>query len=111
VARRVDLPATIGALGRFSDPAMLVLASLSAAAKHGYAIILDVQEHSGERLGPGTLYGALSRLEDMELIAPMAVKERGRRPYRITEAGRKALKERLNEFARYQTILARLSTR
>jgi DNA-binding PadR family transcriptional regulator len=101
----------IGALGRFSDPAMLVLASLSAGTKHGYAIILDVVQHSGERLGPGTLYGALSRLEEMGLIAPLAVKERGRRPYRITEAGRKALKERLGEFARYQSILARLSAR
>jgi DNA-binding PadR family transcriptional regulator len=90
---------------------MLVLASLSAGVKHGYAIILDVEEHSGERLGPGTLYGALSRLEEMGLVAPLALKERGRRPYRITETGRKALKERLNEFTRYQSILARLSTR
>jgi DNA-binding PadR family transcriptional regulator len=111
MARKLAAPPTIGALGRFSEPALLVLASLNAGKKHGYAIILDVQQHSGQRLGPGTLYGALARLEDMGLIAPLQVAERGRRPYRITEAGRRALKERLDEFARYQGIVARLSTR
>jgi DNA-binding PadR family transcriptional regulator len=111
MARNVITTAAIGGLGRFSDPAMLVLASLSAGTKHGYAIILDVQQRSGERVGPGTLYGALSRLENMGLIVPLTIKERRRRPYRITDAGRKALKERLNEFARYRNVLALLSTR
>ena len=102
---------SVGALGRFSEPALLVLASLSAGTKHGYAIILDVEEHSGERLGPGTLYGAIARLEEMGLIVPLEAKERGRRPYRITDAGRRALRDRLAELDRYQSILARLSAR
>jgi DNA-binding PadR family transcriptional regulator len=111
VKRSIAHDRSIGALGRFSEPALLVLASLSAGAKHGYAIILDVEEHSGERLGPGTLYGAISRLEEMGLVVPLEQGERGRRPYRVTPAGRKALSERLGELERYQSVLARLSAR
>jgi DNA-binding PadR family transcriptional regulator len=110
VARNVKNTA-IGALGKFSEPALLVLASLHAGAKHGYAIILDVEEQSGERLGPGTLYGAISRLENMGLIVPLEFGARGRRPYRITAAGRKALTDRLQEFERYQRVLSRLAAR
>ena len=99
----------LGVLGRFSKPAMLILASLCGSAKHGYAIIQDIEEHSGERLGPGTLYGAIARLEGMRLIVALDAQERGRRPYRITPAGRQALNESLDEFARYQRVLARLS--
>lgn len=101
----------IGRLGRFSEPALLVLASLNGGNKHGYAIILDVEARSGERLGPGTLYGAIARLEELRLISGLEVKDRGRRPYRITEAGKKALRERLSELARYQRVLALLSAR
>jgi DNA-binding PadR family transcriptional regulator len=109
VKRTVKKPSDIGRLGKFSEPAMLVLASLNAGVKHGYAIILDVERHSGERLGPGTLYGVIARLEAMGLIVPLELAERGRRPYRITAAGRRALVERLSEFARYQRVLSRLS--
>ena len=37
-------------LGRFSEPALLILASLAGGAKHGYAIEKDVQQFSGVRL-------------------------------------------------------------
>ena len=99
----------IGGLGKFSEPAMLVLASLNGGTKHGYGIILDVEKHSGERLGPGTLYGVIARLEAMGFIVPLEVEDRGRRPYRITAAGRRALVGRLDEFARYQRVLTRLA--
>ncbi|MBD5655739.1 MAG: helix-turn-helix transcriptional regulator [Candidatus Eremiobacteraeota bacterium] len=90
---------------------MLVLASLNAGVKHGYAIILDIEEHSGERLGPGTLYGVVARLEAVGFIVPLEVEERGRRPYRITAAGRKALVERLDQYARYHRVLTRLAAK
>ena len=47
-----------------SDPTLLVLASLAAGDKHGYAIMEDVQQFANIRLGPGTLYGAITRLEE-----------------------------------------------
>ncbi|MBV9839006.1 MAG: helix-turn-helix transcriptional regulator [Solirubrobacterales bacterium] len=77
---------------------MLVLTSLAGGPKHGYAITTDVEEVSGVRLGPGTLYGALSRLEEKGLIEALPVDER-RRPYRLTGAGAAALEEHLHRIA------------
>ena len=54
--------------GRFSDPALLILASLAGGEKHGYAMMEDIEAMTGVHLGPGTLYGALSRLEQSGLI-------------------------------------------
>ncbi len=49
-------------LGRFAEPALLILVSLSDGPKHGYAIMADVEAGTGKPLGPGTLYAALARL-------------------------------------------------
>src|SRR6476659_10018290 len=80
--------------GRSTDPGLLVLSSLAEGPKHGYAITQDVEEVSGVKLGPGTLYGALSRLEGKGLIEPMPAEDR-RKPYRLTSEGRAALSEQL----------------
>ena len=81
-------------LGRFADPSVLVLTSLAAGPKHGYAIMTDVAGFSGVTMEPGTLYGALARLERQGWIAPMATEAR-RRPYRITADGQAVLAEQL----------------
>ena len=73
-------------LGRFADPSLLILTSLSDGPKHGYAIMADVVGFSGVRMEPGTLYGALSRLERRGWVRPLAAAER-RRPYEITAGG------------------------
>ena len=80
--------------GRFSEPALLILISLADGAKHGYAMTEDIAEVSGERLGPGTLYGALARLETRGFIEPLQSSDR-RNPYRLTALGAKALRTRL----------------
>lgn len=85
-------------LGRFSEPALLVLSSLAGGPKHGYAITRDVDEMAGVTLGPGTLYGALARLEERGLIEALP-REARRRPYRLTGAGARVLRERLKELA------------
>jgi DNA-binding PadR family transcriptional regulator len=77
-------------LGRWADPSMLVLASLADEPKHGYAITQDVAVQVGVRLGPGTLYGAIGRLEERGLIEALPAQQR-RRPYRITAAGAQEL--------------------
>jgi DNA-binding PadR family transcriptional regulator len=77
-----------------SDPTLLVLASLADGEKHGYAVMVDVQEFAGLTLGPGTLYGAITRLEERGLIKAVASDDR-RRPYRLTAAGREFLQEQL----------------
>ncbi|HEY7464295.1 MAG TPA: PadR family transcriptional regulator [Candidatus Limnocylindria bacterium] len=81
---------------RGADPSLLVLISLAAGPKHGHAILLDVQSFAGQRLGPGTLYGAIERLEQDRLIEPMPAEER-RIPYRMTRAGADYLDERVSQ--------------
>ena len=97
-------------LGRFSDPSLLILASLAGGAKHGYAMIEDIHSLSGPRLGPGTLYGALARLEARGLIEPLPAEER-RRPYRLTALGASALQEQLAYLECFARVgLGRLAT-
>ena len=78
-----------------SDPTILVLASLADGDKHGYAMTDDIEQFAGVRLGPGTLYGAITRLEEKGWIRPVESDDR-RRPYRLTAAGRKHLQEELD---------------
>lgn len=84
----------LGGLGRFSEPGLLILISLAGGPKHGYAMTEDIQAVAGVKLGPGTLYGALARLESKGLIEVLASGDR-RIPYRLTGAGEKALREQL----------------
>jgi len=77
-----------------TDPGFLVLASLADGEKHGYAMMEDIQKFAGVRLGPGTLYGAITRLEERGLIRPGPYKDR-RQPYQITALGKRRLEEQL----------------
>src|SRR5450756_4455 len=80
--------------GQYSDPPLLVLASLASGPKHGHAMIEDIALLCGTRLGPGTLYGAIARLEQQGWIEPLPAEER-RRPYRITAQGLRVLRAKL----------------
>jgi DNA-binding PadR family transcriptional regulator len=80
--------------GRFSDPSLLILASLAEGPRHGYSMMTDIQTMSGVRLGPGTLYGAIARLERSGLIKALPARDR-RRPYQITAKGAAALRVQL----------------
>src|SRR5215213_3398030 len=80
--------------GRFAEPALLILISLADGAKHGYAMTEDIAQVSGVRFGPGTLYGALSRLEGRGLIQRLDSDDR-RNPYKLTALGERALRARL----------------
>lgn len=92
--RHVTDPDNDPALGHYSDPPMLVLASLANGPKHGHAMIEDIATLCGTRLGPGTLYGAIARLEQQGWIEPLPPEDR-RRPYRITPEGLRVLRARL----------------
>ena len=81
-------------LGRFSEPALLVLISLADGPKHGYAMTQDIEAMSGQKLGAGTLYGAIARLEEREWIQALPAEDR-RRPYKLTTTGQKVLRARL----------------
>lgn len=77
-------------LRRPNDPPVLILTSLAAGPKHGHALIKDIEGFAGVTLGPGALYGAITRLEERGLIEPLEADDR-RRPYRITGSGSAAL--------------------
>jgi DNA-binding PadR family transcriptional regulator len=86
--------------GRHNDPSLLILTSLAAGPRHGYAMIQDVAAFSGVRLEPGTLYGALTRLEARGWIEALPAQDR-RRPYALTATGAAALRSKL---AQLETI-------
>lgn len=79
---------------RFADAGLLILISLAESPKHGYAMITDIQEIADVKLGPGTLYTALSRLEGQGLIEAVESDDR-RKPYRLTAEGRAELSAQL----------------
>ena len=89
-------------LGRFSDPALLILVSLADGPKHGYAMMDDIERLNGVKLGPGTLYGALARLERRGLIEALPAAER-RRPYRLTATGTTVLQAQLDGLRSFVT--------
>ena len=84
------------AFGRFSEPALLILISLADGPKHGYAIQDDIEGLARVRPGPGTLYGALARLERQGFVEPLPSVDR-RQPYRLTDNGATALRSQLAE--------------
>ena len=80
--------------GRFAEPTLLILVSLSDGPKHGYAMMQDIEKGTGRPMGAGTLYAALARLEESGLIEPLPPIDR-RRPYRLTAVGATNLAEQL----------------
>jgi DNA-binding PadR family transcriptional regulator len=104
---RANLPE----FGRFAEPALLILVSLSEGPKHGYAIMTDIEAGTRRPMGPGTLYAALARLEERGLIEPLASGDR-RRPYRLTGLGAAVLNEQLTELSAFAALgLQRLAER
>lgn len=90
-----------------SDPSILVLASLVEGDKHGYAIMVDIEQFAGLRLGPGTLYGAITRLEQRGWIEPVDSGDDRRQPYSLTAAGRRHLEAEMLTLERIVRTAAR----
>jgi DNA-binding PadR family transcriptional regulator len=86
-----------------ADRGLLILTSLAEGDKHGYALMQDIEAFAGTRLGPGSLYGALARLEEEGLVEALPSNDR-RRPYRITAAGSAVLKQELSAQASISRI-------
>jgi DNA-binding PadR family transcriptional regulator len=100
-------------LRRTNDPPLLILTSLASGPKHGHALAKDIAAFAGVDLGPGALYGAITRLEERGLIEPLEGDQR-RRPYRITDAGSASLASAVADMRRLVnvgTARLRLATR
>ena len=72
-------------LGRFGETAMWILVALRDGPRNVVRLLDEVRELDG-RVGPGTLYGAVARLERLALIEP-TTNGNGRRAYRLTVHG------------------------
>jgi DNA-binding PadR family transcriptional regulator len=57
-------------------------------------MMIDIESFAGSRLGAGTLYGAITRLEERGWIRPVPSDNR-RQPYSITTTGRRYLEEQV----------------
>ncbi|MEV4571754.1 helix-turn-helix transcriptional regulator [Nonomuraea jabiensis] len=96
------------------EPTFLILTALAAGPQHGYGIISDVLQISGERvrLRAGTLYAALDRLQGEQLIETdreEVVDGRARRYYRLTGEGASRLSAEAERLRRHaDTAAARL---
>ena len=91
------------ASGPAADPELLILSSLASGAKHGYAVMNDIEAEMGVALVPCTLYTAISRLVEQKLIAP-AARDGRQRPYRLTAEGAAILEERLTAMRRVAAV-------
>lgn len=89
--------------GPMTEAAYYILLALLRPG-HGYGMMQRIRELSGGRLemGPGTLYGVLSRMSKEGLIV-LTGEEGRRKNYAITDAGRAAL---LAEYARLKQLVA-----
>jgi transcriptional regulator len=90
---------------------LLILRILSLEPMHGWAIAQRIRQMSSEqlRVGQSALYPALHKLEQQGWIeAEWATSENNRRAkyYRLTAAGRKALK---HETAQWERLSAAIS--
>ncbi|HUY24239.1 MAG TPA: helix-turn-helix transcriptional regulator [Candidatus Saccharimonadales bacterium] len=103
-AAPLELP--VSGLGRFTEQALLVLASLAAGSKHGYAIARDVRALTGIAIGPGTLYVVIARLERQGWVRRLPVEGR-RQPYALTKAGAEALRSESSHLQSFAETLVR----
>lgn len=107
-------PSDVAALLPLPPAVFHILVSLAARDAHGYAIMQEVAERAGVRLGPGTLYTTIRRLLDEGLVAERRSApgddrdDPRRRYYRLTAYGRAAARAeaaRLNELVRQARTL------
>ncbi|MEI3599146.1 MULTISPECIES: PadR family transcriptional regulator [unclassified Oceanobacillus] len=88
---------------RFSEPSLLILISLAEKKRHGYAIMEDIEKNYDIKLGPGTLYGAISRLEKAGYISVLESQDR-KKPYKLTEEGQIYLTEQIKEIQKVTSL-------
>ncbi|MBS0211549.1 MAG: helix-turn-helix transcriptional regulator [Proteobacteria bacterium] len=97
------------------SPAMHhILLALLDGDRHGYAIMQAVEALSdgAMRMGPGTLYGTLKRLLELRMVEetgerPVADDDERRRYYRLTPAGREAVRAETLRLSRLVKFAAR----
>ena len=83
-----------------------ILLSLVSRERHGYDIMQDVQELSGNTvsMGPGTLYGSIDRMMKSGLVAESNRQDPRRIYYKLTAQGRSVLQAETERLSRASEI-------
>ena len=92
-----------------------ILLALAQGEKHGYEVMKQVrQDTNGKvKMGNGTLYGSIKRMLHDQLIAEAGdrsdpeLDDERRRYYRLTEAGRRALRAEMRRYVETVALLRR----
>ncbi len=92
---------------------LLILKAISLGPLHGYAVLLRIQQLSGERMEiqQGTLYPALYRLEHQGLIrGTWGESENNRKAkfYTLTPAGRRQFAAEQQKWEALAEVIARI---
>jgi transcriptional regulator len=85
---------------------LLILKTLSLSPMHGWGLTHRIQElsHDAFRVGQGSIYPALVRLEQRDLVrTEWKITESGRRAkfYSVTAAGKRAMSDELASWKRF----------
>jgi DNA-binding PadR family transcriptional regulator len=91
-----------------SLPGLYLLLALADGPRHGYGLKRHVEDRSGGhvKLGPGTLYETIQRLQENGLIEeteagePANGQEAQRRYYALTDRGWSVLRDELRQYGR-----------
>ena len=94
---------------------VLVLKALSWGPRHGHAVARIIRDSTGGtfEILDGSLYTALHRLEERELVeGEWGTSDKGKRAkfYRLTTAGRQQLRAETATWQRYVSSVTRLLT-
>ena len=85
-----------------------ILLALADGPLHGYAIMQAVDAAAGRdvRMGPGTIYGSLPRMEDAGLVRELQTRtDDRRRVFALLPAGRRALASEARRLARLAALV------
>src|SRR5688572_8468149 len=85
-----------------------ILLALADGPLHGYAIMQAVAESAGAdlRMGPGTIYGSLQRMEDAGLVKELASRsDERRRVFALLPVGRRALEAESQRLSRLAALV------
>jgi len=93
---------------------LLILTLLEKRARHGYEIgkLIDTRSRGALRFNVASLYPLLYRLEAKGLLEGRWVErpsQRRRRYYRLTPAGRRALRERRGAWSAFVEAMQRIT--
>lgn len=104
------MPPVLGKRALDGNIETFLLMALRQGPSYGYEIVQEINRRSPEllKLGEGTVYPVLHRMEERGLLATewrTGETKRRRKYYRLTQGGKKALAENLQQWEGLQAVM------